>query len=72
MATSADQAASGLRDALTSTMNTGQGRFSLLAQERSAHQLGFAAGAALGALVLATRRGCPPAEDLVRGGRPAR
>jgi MFS family permease len=52
VATSASQSASGVRDALTSSIPTSQDRFSLLAQERSAHQLGFAVGAALGALVL--------------------
>jgi Major Facilitator Superfamily len=53
VATSADLAASGLRDALVSQLNEGQGRFSILAPERSAHQLGFTVGAGLGALVLA-------------------
>lgn len=51
-ATAANQAASGVREALVSGLITGRRRFDTLAQERSAHQLGFTLGAGLGALTL--------------------
>jgi hypothetical protein len=53
VATATDQSASGIRNALVSGLITGQQRFDTLAQERSAHQLGFTLGAALGAVTLA-------------------
>lgn len=51
-AAAANQAASGVREALLSGLITGRQRFDTLAQERSAHQLGFTLGAGLGALTL--------------------